>query len=846
MVYDKISQLLLEQWSSIEPFIKGKAFESVQKTYKEGVLKSGRDTINDLVVVYEADNDAGSKDKKTEDALFGWLSFGDVNQLKLKIVNSIEMDDDGKPSPPNLILMFPEKEDFNLNEILGTLDLNEIGLKDNVSQFLKLDKNKTNISRTKLSDNIDTEFSELSPVTFTHFLEKYNKLKKQIPLRYRSDDFFEEYSNSQLPFDYRIEKLFEEFERMKTSITPGKLTPYINSAGERLTPQLDDFTDEQLFGWQTLTYLVSQAQTIIGTTNPIFSQEDARTWMNEIDYLDEDNIRLNAEISSSLDKIQELEDYIANLTGSLDETYEEEFIEPALGVNISVLGSSTNNPANRKLIIDGEEFYSDNSNGLRVSVYTENSIRDWANSKLGLSPGEYAVGGGTANGNGSGQNTNSSLPSPIFDETYNLVSEDSQNTMARDILGGNWNMNDIFIVSSFGKVYYSDLLVKALKSIGGCYPQGASGVGDTDITDQSKTPYALIGSLGKGQCGGYEAVGDDGPDSRPSEVSKFWNFNVKNEGGFGTDAPEPVYGCTDLDANNYQSYANEDDGSCTYDEAGCMRTDALNWDKVRNPQFDFCKSETGFVSETKCTQDSECVTQHGTGWTCDGSCEYEDSGLSGPEGCTVPEAWNYNPMAVVDDGSCGCFETLKFKDLPPPYDEACQPGPEHPGTQNMNNCSCEYPNISVTWSRKSSDCHDYNFWNTDAKCKCTCKSNKPSLVADKSWSDLGDCAVSFENDDTNCKNKCNAKCASLSTSVSGYPVCDSGTTWNGSFCSAEMAAGGPVPSSKNINEGASTEINSDILSFGVQLDLPKENLKTNYRRGGRTKPKPKFRPRRKK
>ena len=424
--------------------------------------------------------------------------------------------------------------------------------------------------------------------------------------------------------------------------------------------------------------------------------------------------------------------------------------------------------------------------------------------------------------------------------------------MAKEILSGKWAMNDVFTVTSLGSVKYNDLLKKALRSIGGCYPQGVDG--DDNPADNSKTPYALIGSLGLGSCGGYEAVGDDNKYSSAAKISKFWSFDAKSEGGFDTDAPEPIYGCTDPDASNYKTFYTEDDGSCTYNEAGCMRQEALNWDKVKDPKFDYCKSEYGYVSETECTLDSECVSQHGTGWTCDGSCEYAEVEEAGTSGCTVPEAWNYNPMATVDDGSCGCFETMKFKDLPPPYDVACQPGPEHPGTQNMSNCTCEYPNVSVSWSRKASNCGNYNFWNTKADCSCTCKSNKSSIAPDKSWGDLGDCAASG-NDDNNCKTMYNNKCASLSTSVSGKPSCGSGETWNGSFCQSDdyrkggkvrkYITGGPTPVSKNINEGPSTEINPDIIlpKRNLELDLPGENLepKKYYKRGGRTKPKPKRR-----
>jgi len=60
----------------------------------------------------------------------------------------------------------------------------------------------------------------------------------------------------------------------------------------------------------------------------------------------------------------------------------------------------------------------------------------------------------------------------------------------------------------------------------------------------------------------------------------------------GDDSPEdtadiePILGCTDSDANNYNSSATEDDGSCEYDEPdpepepvlGCTDSDAENYD----------------------------------------------------------------------------------------------------------------------------------------------------------------------------------------------------------------------------------------------------------------------------
>ena len=583
-VYDKISELLLSQYSQIEPFADGNDLSSLQKTYKDGKLVVGRD-VDDLMVVYESDIDANADDEKIEKSLLNWLEFADISQLKLRIVRTAEVTEEGKPSPPNLILEIPNKSDFNLNEIIGTIGLKDVNLKDNVSQFMGIDKVSTDISRKKLSEHVEVDFSELSPITFTHLIQKYNKAKKDIPLfRYRSDDFFKEYINSQkIPLNYRVEKLFEEFERIKQDIPPGALAPY-----EETVPLLTTLTDEQLFGWETLTYLVAESQKLIGTINPIYSQQDAITWQSEISGL----TQYGATMSGSWDECEKRWRALSDFP--IDETVEEEMINGCTdsnatnyneladvddgtcvygmeGIQVYARGTARNyqpqgSELNPILILGegddsdlaGRTVYSSHTIGHSVTVISAQSI-------------EGGVWDGTT----------------LFDETYNTFPEPTGNVdyrteMAEDILNGTWSLNDLFIITSFDAVGYNDLLVEALKSVGGCYPRLVNGFGSTNddglASANARTPYVLVGSKGLGPCGGYEAVGDDGEFTPPVEITKFWNPFVNQEGGWDIDSPDPIYGCTDSSANNYNQYSDTDDGSCTYDSImGCTDPLASNY-----------------------------------------------------------------------------------------------------------------------------------------------------------------------------------------------------------------------------------------------------------------------------
>jgi len=101
----------------------------------------------------------------------------------------------------------------------------------------------------------------------------------------------------------------------------------------------------------------------------------------------------------------------------------------------------------------------------------------------------------------------------------------------------------------------------------------------------------------------------------------------------------PIYGCTDVDAFNYNSLANANDGSCEY--LGCTNPLSSNYDP--NATID------------------------------DGSC------VEPPRpGCTDPQAANYDPTAILDDGSCyyEASDCVRFTQT----GENCGPYPLNPNT----------------------------------------------------------------------------------------------------------------------------------------------------------------------
>lgn len=58
-----------------------------------------------------------------------------------------------------------------------------------------------------------------------------------------------------------------------------------------------------------------------------------------------------------------------------------------------------------------------------------------------------------------------------------------------------------------------------------------------------------------------------------------------------TKQPKEVYGCTDVNAFNYNKNATKDNGSCIEKKFGCMDKSAINYDKNANSKDDSCQYE---------------------------------------------------------------------------------------------------------------------------------------------------------------------------------------------------------------------------------------------------------------
>ena len=97
-----------------------------------------------------------------------------------------------------------------------------------------------------------------------------------------------------------------------------------------------------------------------------------------------------------------------------------------------------------------------------------------------------------------------------------------------------------------------------------------------------------------------------------------------------------VYGCTDIGAVNYDSNANNDDGSCEYPTTGCLDISAYNYNSDATEDDGSC-----IYAQQHYDCDGFCINDADGDDVCD---ELEVSGCSDNTAC------NFNLDATDDDG----------------------------------------------------------------------------------------------------------------------------------------------------------------------------------------------------
>ena len=165
MIFDRISQLLIENFTEIEPYLSGNGIESLQKTIRDQEIQVGIQSEDESIIIYQSDTEANAEDKDIMESIFRFFNFVHPTHIDLEILDN-SADNDGIPSTIKFQLKSSGDISSTLivNELVGN-DIENIKLKDNVSQFIEIPKVKTDMNTNKLPEYIDSTFTEIKPKT---------------------------------------------------------------------------------------------------------------------------------------------------------------------------------------------------------------------------------------------------------------------------------------------------------------------------------------------------------------------------------------------------------------------------------------------------------------------------------------------------------------------------------------------------------------------------------------------------------------------------------------------------------------------------------------------------------
>ena len=212
----------------------------------------------------------------------------------------------------------------------------------------------------------------------------------------------------------------------------------------------------------------------------------------------------------------------------------------------------------------------------------------------------------------------------------------------------------------------------------GCTDPGANNWDPAAVIDDGTCDYWYPGCTDP-MAWNYDpmATEDDGSCTIPGCNDPLaWNFDptaTENNGSCEYD-----YGCTDPVANNYDPAAVIDDGTCDYSDPGCIDPSACNYDASATQDDGSCLQLDAIgVCGGACTADvdadgicddvddcigafDQCGICNGDNSSCSGCTDgggtyliINDGSSNATEGPAATEAaLNYDPAAIVDDGSC--------------------------------------------------------------------------------------------------------------------------------------------------------------------------------------------------
>ena len=154
---------------------------------------------------------------------------------------------------------------------------------------------------------------------------------------------------------------------------------------------------------------------------------------------------------------------------------------------------------------------------------------------------------------------------------------------------------------------------------------------------------------------------DDGscyylPGCTNSSYLEYYTQGFTADYNNGDCQTQAVWGCTNVDAFNYDSIANIDNGGCVDVVVGCMQPLAFNYNAQANTPDTCIAVVYGCMSEIALNYNALANTD-------DGSC------VGIVYGCMDVDAFNFDPLANIDDSSCveiiyGCMDASAFNYSP--------------------------------------------------------------------------------------------------------------------------------------------------------------------------------------